>query len=146
MYTFFYRSAPYPLLSTFDAPDFQTVCTHRVRSNTPLQALTIANDPAFLEIAQGLAARLLRAKPDGLEALIHHAFQLTLCRKPSSEELTILKNYVDQQINDFAKDKEATQALLSSDLLSFETPPAEAAALVGLARALLNTDNFITRE
>ena len=146
MYTFFYRSAPYPLLSTFDAPDFQTVCTHRVRSNTPLQALTIANDPAFLEIAQGLATRLLRIKPDGLEALIHHAFQLTLCREPSSEELTILKKYVHQQINDFDKDKEATRALLSSDLLSSETPPPKAAALVGLARALLNTDNFITRE
>jgi len=146
MYTFFYRSAPYPLLSTFDAPDFQTVCTHRVRSNTPLQALTIANDPAFLEIAQGLAARLLRTKPNGLESLIHHAFQLTLCREPSSEELSILKKYLHQQINDFAKDKEATQALLSSDLLSSKTPPAEAAALVGLARALLNTDNFITRE
>jgi hypothetical protein len=101
MYTFFYRSAPYPLLSTFDAPDFQTVCTHRVRSNTPLQALTIANDPAFLEIAQGLAARLLRDKPNGLEALIRHAFQLTLCREPSSEELSILKKYVHQQINDF---------------------------------------------
>ena len=146
MYTFFYRSAPYPLLSTFDAPDFQTVCTHRVRSNTPLQALTIANDPAFLEIAQGLAARLLRNKPDGLEALIHLAFQLTLCREPSSEELTILKKYVHQQIKDFAEDEEAAQALLSSNLLSSETPPAEAAALVGLARALLNTDNFITRE
>ena len=146
MYTFFYRSAPYPLLSTFDAPDFQTVCTHRVRSNTPLQALTIANDPAFLEIAQGLAARLLRDKPNGLEALIHHAFQLTLCREPSSEELSILKKYVHQQIKDFAEDEEAAQALLSSNLLSSETPPAEAAALVGLARALLNTDNFITRE
>lgn len=146
MYTFFYRSAPYPLLSTFDAPDFQTVCTHRVRSNTPLQALTIANDPAFLEIAQGLATRLLRTKPDGLEALIHHAFQLTLCREPSSEELSILKKYVHQQIKDFAEDEEAAQALLSSNLLSSETPPAEAAALVGLARALLNTDNFITRE
>jgi hypothetical protein len=146
MYTFFYRSAPYPLLSTFDAPDFQTVCTHRVRSNTPLQALTIANDPAFLEIVQGLAARLLRTKPDGLEALIHHAFQLTLCREPSREELSILKKYVHQQIKDFAEDEEAAQALLSSNLLSSETPPAEAAALVGLARALLNTDNFITRE
>ncbi len=146
MYTFFYRSAPYPLLSTFDAPDFQTVCTHRVRSNTPLQALTIANDPAFLEIAQGLAARLLRDKPNGLEALIRHAFQLTLCREPSSEELSILKKYVHQQIKDFAEDEEAAQALLSSNLLASETPPTEAAALVGLARALLNTDNFITRE
>ncbi len=146
MYTFFYRSAPYPLLSTFDAPDFQTVCTHRVRSNTPLQALTIANDPAFLEIAQGLAARLLRDQPEGLEPKIRHAFQLALCREPSTEELSILTSYVRQQVDDFSTDQGAATALLSDDLLSSQVPPAEAAALVGLARAILNTDNFITRE
>lgn len=146
MYTFFYRSAPYPLLSTFDAPDFQTVCTHRVRSNTPLQALTIANDPAFLEIAQGLAARLLRDQPDGLEPKIRHAFQLTLCREPSREELSILTSYARQQAEDFANDKASARALLSNELLSSGSPPATAAALVGLARAILNTDNFITRE
>jgi len=146
MYTVFYRSAPYPLLSTFDAPDFQTVCTHRVRSNTPLQALTIANDPAFLEIAQGLAARLLRDVPGGLEPRILRACQLTLCREPSPEELSILTSYLRQQSEDFAQDETAARALLSDELLSSQVPPAEAAALVGLARALLNTDNFITRE
>ena len=146
MYTVFYRSAPYPLLSTFDAPDFQTVCTHRVRSNTPLQALTIANDPAFLEIAQGLAARLLRDVPGGLEPRILRACQLTLCREPSREELAILTSYLRQQSEDFIQDETAARALLSDELLSSQVPPAEAAALVGLARALLNTDNFITRE
>lgn len=146
MYTFFYRSAPYPLLSTFDAPDFQTVCTHRVRSNTPLQALTIANDPAFLEIAQGLAARLIREKPESLDAKIRHAFRLALCREPSKEELTILDSYARQQASDFAKDEDAARSLLSDDLLSIDAPPATSAALVGVARAILNTDNFITRE
>lgn len=146
MYTFFYRSAPYPLLSTFDAPDFQTVCTHRVRSNTPLQALTMANDPAFLEIAQGLAARLLHDVPEGEEQRIRRACQLTLSREPGSEELAILTSYVRSQQEDFANDEIAARALLSPELLSSGVPPAEAAALVGLARALFNTDNFITRE
>src|SRR5439155_6913529 len=49
MYTLYFRSAPHPLFTTFDAPDFQTVCTRRGRSYTPLQALTVANDEAFLE-------------------------------------------------------------------------------------------------
>ncbi|HQR33074.1 MAG TPA: PSD1 and planctomycete cytochrome C domain-containing protein, partial [Blastocatellia bacterium] len=49
LYTQFFRSAPYPLFTTFDSPDFQQVCTRRFRSNTPLQSLTLANDPAFLE-------------------------------------------------------------------------------------------------
>ena len=65
MYTTFFRSAPYPLFTTFDAPDFSTVCTRRIRSNTPLQALTVANDEAFVEIAQGLAARVIKEVPEG---------------------------------------------------------------------------------
>lgn len=56
----FYRSAPYPLLTTFDAPEFSTVCTRRSRSNTPLQALAIANDPMFIELAQKLTIRVLK--------------------------------------------------------------------------------------
>jgi len=67
LYTRFYRSAPYPMLTTFDAPDFQSVCTHRVRSNTPLQSLTMANDKALFEMAQGLARRLL-TEVDGVDA------------------------------------------------------------------------------
>ena len=70
MYTLFFRSAPYPLFTTFDAPDFQTVCTSRGRSNTPLQALTVANDEAFLEFSQGLAAHVLRADLDEPRQLV----------------------------------------------------------------------------
>ena len=146
MYTFFYRSAPYPLLSTFDAPDFQTVCTHRVRSNTPLQALTVANDPAFLEIAQALAARLIQESPKGLAEKINHAFELTLCRLPNQQELSLLSNYARQQEDDFSKDQINALALLNDQLRSLETSPSSAAALVCVARVLLNTDNFITRE
>ncbi len=61
MYTFFYRSAPHPMLSTFDVPKFNQTCTRRDRSNTPLQSLTLANDPALFELAQGIAARVLVA-------------------------------------------------------------------------------------
>ena len=60
LYTMFFRSAPHPLFATFDTPDFQSVCTRRGRSDTPLQALMMANDQAFFELAQGLAARAAR--------------------------------------------------------------------------------------
>jgi hypothetical protein len=63
LYTLFIRSAPYPLFGTFDAPDFQQVCTRRGRSNTPLQALALANDPAFAELTRLLAARVRREAP-----------------------------------------------------------------------------------
>ncbi|HEX5175603.1 MAG TPA: PSD1 and planctomycete cytochrome C domain-containing protein, partial [Chthoniobacteraceae bacterium] len=95
LYTMFFRSAPYPLFTTFDSPDFQTVCTRRTRSNTPLQALAVANDEAFFEIAQGLAARIVhdvpRSAADPVDERIRYAFQLCLCRAPTAQELTILK-------------------------------------------------------
>ena len=137
MYTMFYRSAPHPLFTIFDAPDFSAVCTRRVRSNTPLQSLTVANDPAFLEFAQGLAKRMLE-KPDR-EAQIRHGFRLALSRAPSATELAALLAYSEQQLGAW-----------NSDLATFAgkdlAPTAESATLVAVARAILNTDNFITRE
>ncbi len=59
MYTYLWRSSPYPFLKTFDVPDAVVACTRRPRSNTPLQALTLANDRAFFEIARGFAESLL---------------------------------------------------------------------------------------
>ncbi|MFN0124058.1 MAG: DUF1553 domain-containing protein, partial [Blastocatellia bacterium] len=150
MYTIFYRSAPYPLFSTFDAPDFQTVCTRRHRSNTPLQSLTLANDPAFLEIAQGLAARLVRDVPGEfsatLDARLRHAFALCFSRPPSATELTALRAYVERQVRGFTGQADSAKALASRELTKAGLTEAQAAALTAAARVLFNTDNFITRE
>jgi len=147
MYTTFFRSAPYPLFGTFDAPDFQTVCTRRGRSNTPLQALTVANDPAFLELAQGLAARVLREVPaEDVEGRIRRAFVLSLCREPSAKDLAILRGYHAEQLASLGGDESAARALLSPALVNSGALPASAAAMVCVTRVLLNTDSFITRE
>ena len=147
MYIFFYRSAPYPLLQTFDAPDFQTTCTRRPRSNTPLQALTVANDPALLELAQGFAERLQREIPSGTSsARIVRACQLALCRRPTERELLVLTNYYESQARDFADDPTAAGKLVTTAMREGPEPYPTAAALVCVTRALLNTDNFITRE
>jgi hypothetical protein len=146
MYTLFFRSAPYPLFTTFDAPDFSTACTRRIRSNTPLQALTVANDEAFVEIAQGLAARVLKEVPHGdATARLKRAFLLCLCREPSERELVALQGYYDRQLAALSKDNERAKALLSNELQKAGAPAA-AAALVLASRAILNTDAFITRE
>ena len=147
LYTMFYRSAPYPLLTTFDEPEMQSTCTRRARSNTPLQALNVANDPAFLEFSQALAARVLRETPGGDgDAWLHRAFQLTLGREPSDKEFTVLRGYFTKLTSDFSRDASATKALLDTPLEQSPVPPATAAALVCAARTLFNTDNFITRE
>ena len=87
MYTYFWRSSPYPFLTTFDAPDATVACTRRPRSNTPLQALTLANDRAFFEIAQGFAARLLAEPAADDTARIRLAFRRCLAREPAADEL-----------------------------------------------------------
>ncbi|MDB6154584.1 MAG: Planctomycete cytochrome [Chthoniobacteraceae bacterium] len=150
LYTAFYRSAPYPLFTTFDSPDFQSVCTRRARSNTPLQALTLANDQAFFEIAQGLAARLLKELPGESdlisEARLKRALVLCFCRMPSEKELAIVRGYYDGQVAALQNDMAAASALMNKELAASGTPPPVAAALVCAARAILNADAFITRE
>jgi len=149
LYTFFFRSAPYPLFTTFDAPDFQAVCTRRLRSNTPLQALTLANDPAFFELAQGLALRLATEVPGGFEATlddrIRRAALLCFSREPTVKETQVLRDYLQREWTSFQKDTMATEALTTPTLRQ-AVPPADAASLVILARTLFNADNFITRE
>ena len=95
MYTFFWRATPHPALMVFDSADGFSTCTRRLRSNTPLQALTLLNDEAFHEFAQALAARILKEGPKTDPARIQHAFRLCLSRPPTSDErarlMTLLK-------------------------------------------------------
>jgi mono/diheme cytochrome c family protein len=83
LYTFFFRASPHPALTVFDAPDSFTTCTRRIRSNTPLQALTMLNDPAYFELAQAMA-KLVESQ--GVEA----SFRLCVAREPSPKELATL--------------------------------------------------------
>src|SRR2546423_9479539 len=86
MYTHFWRSAPPPALTVFDAPEAPPACTRRNLSNTPLQALTLLNDQAFFEFAQGLARRVLQEGPADDAGKIRHAFRLCLGREPRAVE------------------------------------------------------------
>jgi hypothetical protein len=149
LYTFFFRSAPYPLFTTFDAPDFQSVCTRRLRSNTPLQALTLANDPAFFELAQGLALRLATERPgdfeDVLDERIRRATLLCFSRPPNETEQQVLRAYVLGELAALRNDLKGANVLTTPALRESLSAP-EGAALVLLARSLFNADNFITRE
>ena len=136
MYTQFYRSAPYPLLTTFDAPDFQSVCTRRPRSNTPLQSLTLANSAALVEIAKGLGKRLAETDGDA-KTRIDAGFQWCYARPPSESERATVLTFFENQREHFRKNPDTTKKL-------GDTP--EAAAWITVARALMNTDEFITRE
>ena len=149
MYVKFIRSAPYPLLTTFDSPDFQSVCTARARSNTPLQSLTMANDVALFEMAQGLASRLL-TEVEGSDSSanrkrLHRAFLLTVSRNPDDGELETLAKFQEQQAEAFGADLENAAAVAPSKTPE-GTDVAQAASWTAVARALMNTDEYISRE
>jgi hypothetical protein len=145
LYTYFWRSAPHPALTVFDAPDSTTSCTCRTRSNTPLQALTLANDQAFFEFAQGLAARILREGGPADADRLCHAFRLCLGRAPSATESKVLGGFLARQLAAIQAHPEEARALVPADLPP-GTDVSQRAAWVQVARALLNLDEFITRE
>ncbi|MCI0457530.1 MAG: PSD1 and planctomycete cytochrome C domain-containing protein [Gemmataceae bacterium] len=152
VYTFLQRSAPFPALTVFDAPDGTSSCTRRVRSNTPLQALTLLNDQAFLELARGLATRTLKEGPADDDARLRYAFRLCLTREPSATESDRLGRFLAQQLEEFQAAPADARALLlaSKGNEGDRLPPAAElpryAAWTALARVLLNLDEFITRE
>ena len=138
LYVFFQRTVPYPQLMNFDAPDSTVTCSRRRRSNTPLQALNLLNDPVFVEAAQGLALLLLKEAPPNTRDRVAAAFELTLGRRPTPKETERVMQFYDRQL------AEADPAEMP---LAIEgVKPNEVAAWVGVSRALLNLDEFITRE
>ena len=145
MYTFFFRASPHPLLNTFDAPDATSTCTRRLRSTTPLQALTLLNDQAFVEFAQGLATRALKEGGADDSARLDYGFRLCTGRKSSDDERQILARLLAGQRAAFEAAPEEVNAIAPAEL-----PPGvdakEAAAWTIVARALLNLDETITRD
>jgi len=97
MYTLFKRTVPPPTLSIFDASSRDICEVRRLKTNTPLQALVMMNDPAVLEASRVLAERLLEEKSD-VQSKITKAFRLIVCRKPKEKELEILSNYYSKQL------------------------------------------------
>jgi hypothetical protein len=142
MYTEFFRSAPYPLFTTFDSPDFSTVCTRRSRTNTPLQALTLANDPVFWELAELLVQRAKReSDPLSVEQRIHRMVLLAWCRDPSREELERLNEFYRSAQEYYRQNPAEIRSTLGT-----QAADPDDAAYAQVARVLLNTDEFVNRE
>jgi hypothetical protein len=147
MYTWFQRTSPYPMLLTFDAPESNVCAVKRERSNTPLQALTLLNDQAFVEFAQGLAARIVRHPPAATTGdRIRYAFEVCLGRQPDDEERATLTALYHAMLAGAESGTNEDAARLAGVAATEGVPPAEAAAWVALARTLLNLDEFVTRE
>ncbi|NBV21689.1 MAG: DUF1549 domain-containing protein [Proteobacteria bacterium] len=144
LYIFFQRTVPYPMLMTFDAPDSNSTCTRRERSNTPLQALTLLNDPVFFECAQALGARMAEAPTADAAERIRLGFIRCLARPPSPEELGRLLKLYDAQLKLAQANAEGAVKIAGAGKAAPEVP--EKATLVALGRVMLNLDEFFTRD
>jgi hypothetical protein len=143
LYTFRFRSVPYPALQVFDAPPGDAPCVMRNRSNTPLQALTTLNEPVFMECAEALARRALRDGGDSDASRIEYAFRQCVARAPKGEELTTLAGFLDKQRGRIGAGSLDPAAILGESEVA---PSAELAAWTLAARVILNMDETITRE
>ncbi len=130
LYVFLRRTSPYPMLVNFDAPDTLTSVSRRERSNTPLQALNLLNDPVFLEAADALAHQLLDSGGDSFDERFPQLTLLCLARPPTGEETALARRFHAAQLERYQNgDGDARRA-----------------AWREVARAVFSFDEFITRE
>ena len=151
LYTFRYRSVPYPMLQSFDAPNGDTSCVRRTRSNTPLQALTTLNEPLFLESAQALALRTLREGGKTDTERVTYVFRSCLARKPTRREIAELRSLLEKQRARLTDGWISVWDLAGLDParppdIPKSTTPVQLAAWTTVARVLLNLDETITKE
>jgi Protein of unknown function (DUF1549)/Protein of unknown function (DUF1553)/Planctomycete cytochrome C len=140
LYTFSKRTAPYAMSATFDGPSGEVCVARRETSNTPLQALTLLNDPVVGEAAQALG-RLIVARKGTMEEKAEYLFRRCLTRPPARDELAKLTAFVETQRRRFEK-KELDAAVAAGP---GESDVNERAAWTALARVLFNVDEMIMK-
>jgi hypothetical protein len=151
IYTFRRRSTAYPVLATFDVPNGEGACVRRSRSNSPLQALALLNEPIFVECAQALARRTMAEGGTTDESRISYAFRRALARTPTPSEMNELKSLLNKQ------EKRLGDGWLNPGEIATGKPevpadvpagstPTELAAFTVVSRVILSLDETITKE
>ena len=147
MYTFWKRTSPPPQLVAFDAPDRETCTVRRSRTNTPLQALILMNDPTYVEASRKLAERTMKSGT-ATDDRIRFAFRVTLSRTPTAREIEILRGAYDKQLARFKADPAAAGRLLGvgEAARDSQVDAAELSAWTMVASTLLNLDETVTKN
>ena len=139
------------MLQNFDTPRGDAACVRRVRSNTPIQALTTLNEDLFVECSRALAMRVVSLDCDDPTRIVH-AFRQCTARFPSAAELKTLQAFHQKQKDRFAAEPEQNAILLAtgSSEGKLELPSgataSDVAAWTAVTRVLLNLDEVVTKE
>jgi hypothetical protein len=148
LYTYWKRTVAPPSMTTFDATNRET-CTVRIaRTNTPLQALNLMNDPAYLEASRMLAERMMKEGGSKPEERIDYAFRLATARPPSLEETILLQDTFLRFLKSYRGNPEAAAQLLGQGEYARDASlnPSELASYASVASLILNLDETITKE
>jgi hypothetical protein len=144
LYTFRFRSVPYPALQVFDTPNGESSCVRRARSNTPLQALTTLNEPMFVESAQALALKTLDEGGATDADRLNYAMRRVVSRRPSAEETRELLALLEKEQAHFSDGRHDPAEFAPA--VPRNATGAQTAAWTAVARVLLNLDETITKE
>ncbi|MDC0218933.1 DUF1553 domain-containing protein, partial [Verrucomicrobia bacterium] len=149
VYVVWRRGAPYVSFMNFDAPDRGACVVRRARTNTPLQALTLLNDEAYIEMAIAFAGRILNEAKGTPDAKINYAYKTALCRSPRATETIYLKKLLLKRRTHFERNPKEADLLISG--AKGWNPPegmdkGELAAWFFIANILLNLDETITKS
>jgi hypothetical protein len=144
LYTFIRRSSPHPAMTSFDATSREYCTVRRVRTNTPLQALTTLNDEAAMEAARGLARRMIEEGGADLKTRLIYGFRACVARTPEEKEIERLATLYRRRLDDFAAN--AAEAGKIAGANSTQLTAAEFAAWTMVANVLLNLDETLTKE
>ena len=149
VYVHWQRQFLHPTFRALDAPSREECTTQRARSNTPLAALALLNDPSFVEAARVFASRVLAESPDDtFQKRLEYAFQLALSRNPDDFELQQLEQLYESDYQRFANAPDQARRLLEfgQSPVSDQLRPVEVAAWTSVTRTLLNLHETITRN
>ncbi|MCO8121437.1 PSD1 and planctomycete cytochrome C domain-containing protein [Stieleria sp. TO1_6] len=147
LYTHWQRTFLHPMLKAFDAPSREECTAMRARSNTPLQALVLLNDPSFVEAARVFAERIMREGGEATDQRVDWAYRCALSGKPDPAIGELLCQLYQRQLAAYQADADAATKLISQGASEVATDlnPAELAAWTNVARAILNLHETITR-
>lgn len=146
VYVVWKRASPYPSFVNFDATARLACTVKRSRSNTPLQALTLLNDPVYVEAAFGVARQVLDEAPSAsTEARLNTMFERCLSREPTNHEATVLRKLFDDQVASLRQDDQRTRQFVGEMVPPKSASLAEFAAWQAVATVLLNLDETITK-
>jgi hypothetical protein len=148
LYTFWKRTAPPPEMTTFDCPSREKCWARRERTDTPLQALLMMNDPQYFESARQLGYRMLHEGGTQDADRLRFGFRLATDRIPTEKESAILEQSLNAQLARYQADADTAKKAISvgESPAPCDVPAPELAAYTMVANMLLNLDEVVTKN